>query len=160
MFYSSSFSLLSLPITFLKFSYNPSYPFSLSFLFSFLLFFISLLFSPFSPSSFSLFCLSLLLFYFLSFPFDIYFFADVKPYPALQSTQSDVEQLEKIYSLFRQYKEFQESMSSMLWGDLDITALQKVIFILYGIYLYQSGSSTFQLYDWMVGWQLEEKEIY
>ena len=145
--FSSYISLLSLPIT-----YNPSYPFSLLFLFSFLLFCISPLISPFSPSSFSLCCLSLLHFYFLSFPFDIYFFADVKPYPALQSTQSDVEQLEKIYSLFRQYKEFQESMSSMLWGDLDITALQKV-FILHGIYLYQSGSSTFQLYDLMVGWQ-------
>ena len=76
----------------------------------------------------------------------------MKPYPALQSTQSDVEQLEKIYSLFRQYKEFQESMSSMLWGDLDITALQKVIFILYGIYLYQSGPfylSIVRLNGWM-----------
>lgn len=51
---------------------------------------------------------------------------DVKPYPALQLTQSDVEQLDKIYSLYKNYKEFQESMSSMLWGDLDITALQKV----------------------------------
>jgi hypothetical protein len=49
----------------------------------------------------------------------------VKPYPALQLTQSDVEQLDKIYSLYKNYKEFQESMSSMLWGDLDITALQK-----------------------------------
>jgi hypothetical protein len=52
-------------------------------------------------------------------------FTDVKPYPALQLTQSDVEQLDKIYSLYKNYKEFQESMSSMLWGDLDITALQK-----------------------------------
>ena len=74
----------------------------------------------------------------------------MKPYPALQSTQSDVEQLEKIYSLFRQYKEFQESMSSMLWGDLDITALQKV-FILYRIYLYQSGSSNLSNV-WLNGW--------
>ena len=53
--------------------------------------------------------------------------SDVKPYPDLQSTQSDLDQLEKIYSLYKQYKEFQESMSSMLWGDLDITALQKVL---------------------------------
>jgi dynein heavy chain len=61
---------------------------------------------------------------------------DVKPYPALQLTQSDVEQLDKIYSLYKNYKEFQESMSSMLWGDLDITALQKGAYISICIYTY------------------------
>ena len=50
---------------------------------------------------------------------------DVKPYPALQSTQTELEQLEKIYALYKEYKEFQESMSSTLWGDLDISALQR-----------------------------------
>ena len=50
---------------------------------------------------------------------------DVKPYPALQATQSELEQLEKIYALYKEYKEFQESMSSTLWGDLDIGALQR-----------------------------------
>eukprot|EP01040_Poterioochromonas_malhamensis_P005875 gene5875-6317_t len=50
---------------------------------------------------------------------------DVKPYPDLQQTQSDVDQLSKIYDFYTQFKEFQMNMSSMLWGDLDITILQK-----------------------------------
>ena len=50
----------------------------------------------------------------------------MKPYPALQSTHSELEQLEKVYALYRQFKEFQENTSSMLWGDLDMIALQKV----------------------------------
>lgn len=50
---------------------------------------------------------------------------DVKPYPDLQQTQADVDQLAKIYDLYTQFKEFQMNMSSMLWGDLDISLLQK-----------------------------------
>ena len=50
----------------------------------------------------------------------------MKPYPALQSTNSELEQLEKVYALYGQFKEFQENTSSMLWGDLDMVALQKV----------------------------------
>ena len=36
-----------------------------------------------------------------------------------------VDQLTRIYDLYSQFKEFQVNMSSMLWGDLDITLLQK-----------------------------------
>lgn len=50
---------------------------------------------------------------------------DVKPYPELQQTQGDIDQLSKIYELYVQFKEFQVNMSSMLWGDLDIALLQK-----------------------------------
>ena len=50
---------------------------------------------------------------------------DVKPYPMLQATGADVEQLDKIYGLYVSFKEFQQTMASMLWGDLDIQALQK-----------------------------------
>lgn len=50
---------------------------------------------------------------------------DVLPYPDLQQTQQELDQLGKIYDLYTQFKEFQDNMSSMLWGDLDITALQK-----------------------------------
>eukprot|EP01033_Poteriospumella_lacustris_P008676 gene8676-6241_t len=50
---------------------------------------------------------------------------DVKPYPDLQQTQADVDQLSKIYDLYVQFKEFQMNMASTLWGDLDITVLQK-----------------------------------
>jgi dynein heavy chain, axonemal len=50
---------------------------------------------------------------------------DVKAYPDLQQTIVDVEKLSKIYDLYSQFKEFQMNMSSMLWGDLDISALQK-----------------------------------
>ena len=50
---------------------------------------------------------------------------DVRPYPELQLTQGELEQLDKIYSLYKEFKEFQESMSSTLWGDLDISTLQK-----------------------------------
>jgi len=53
------------------------------------------------------------------------FSLDVKPYPMLQSTGADVEQLDKIYGLYVSFKEFQQTMASMLWGDLDIQALQK-----------------------------------
>ena len=50
---------------------------------------------------------------------------DVKPYPKLQQTQQEVDQLSRIYDLYSQFKEFQVNMSSMLWGDLDIGLLQK-----------------------------------
>lgn len=50
---------------------------------------------------------------------------DVKPFPLLQQTSNDIDQLDKIYSLYIQFKEFQQTMASMLWGDLDIQALQK-----------------------------------
>lgn len=50
---------------------------------------------------------------------------DVKPYPDLQQTQSDIDQLSKIYDLYVSFKEFQVNMSSTLWGDLDIAVLQK-----------------------------------
>lgn len=50
---------------------------------------------------------------------------DVKPYPLLQQTQGELDQLDRIYGLYIQFKEFQENMSSMLWGDLDIAALQR-----------------------------------
>ena len=50
---------------------------------------------------------------------------DVKPYPELQQTMADIDQLDKIYSLYIKFKDFQEQMASMLWGELDITALQK-----------------------------------
>ena len=50
---------------------------------------------------------------------------DVKPYQPLQLTIQDMDQLEKIYALFIKFKDFQETMSSMLWGDLDIQALMK-----------------------------------
>lgn len=49
---------------------------------------------------------------------------EIKPYVDLQQTIIDIEQLDKIYSLYNQFKEFQDNTSSMLWGDLDITALQ------------------------------------
>jgi dynein heavy chain len=49
---------------------------------------------------------------------------DVKAYPDLQQTQADVDQLSKIYDFYSQFKEFQLNMSSMLWGDLDISILQ------------------------------------
>ncbi|KAJ1437467.1 dynein heavy chain, N-terminal region 2-domain-containing protein [Ochromonadaceae sp. CCMP2298] len=49
---------------------------------------------------------------------------DVKPYPELHETIVNIEQLSKIYDLYTQFKDFQ-NMSSMLWGDLDITLLQK-----------------------------------
>ena len=48
----------------------------------------------------------------------------VKPYPLLASTCADLEQLDKIYSLYIEFKEFKQTMASMLWGDLDIVALQ------------------------------------
>ena len=50
---------------------------------------------------------------------------DVLPYPELQQTQADIDQLSKIYDLYTQFKDFQENMSSMLWGDLDIGVLQR-----------------------------------
>jgi dynein heavy chain len=50
---------------------------------------------------------------------------DVKPYPLLQQTQADLDQLDKIYALYIEFKEFQDNMSSMLWSDLDIGTLQK-----------------------------------
>jgi dynein heavy chain len=50
---------------------------------------------------------------------------DVKPYPTLQQTAAELEQLDKIYSLYSKFRDFQDTMSSMLWGDLDIQALQK-----------------------------------
>jgi dynein heavy chain, axonemal len=50
---------------------------------------------------------------------------DVKPYPLLQQTQQELEQLDKIYNLYAQFKEFKDNMSSTLWSELDITALQK-----------------------------------
>jgi dynein heavy chain, axonemal len=50
---------------------------------------------------------------------------DVKPYPDLQQTQADIDQLSKIYELYTQFRDFQDNMSSMLWGDLDISLLQK-----------------------------------
>jgi dynein heavy chain, axonemal len=50
---------------------------------------------------------------------------DVRPYPMLQLTLADMDQLDKIYGLYIKFKDFQETMASMLWGDLDITALQK-----------------------------------
>ena len=50
---------------------------------------------------------------------------DVKPYPDLQQTMVDIEKLSKIYDLYTMFKDFQVNMSSMLWGDLDISVLQK-----------------------------------
>jgi dynein heavy chain len=50
---------------------------------------------------------------------------DVKPYPLLQQTIEEMDQLDKIYGLYIQFKEFQDNFASMLWGDLDIAALQK-----------------------------------
>jgi len=50
---------------------------------------------------------------------------DVKPYPLLQQTAFELDQLDKIYSLYIQFKEFLESMSSMLWQDLDMGQLQR-----------------------------------
>jgi len=49
---------------------------------------------------------------------------DVKPYPALQLTLSELDQLERIYGLYQKFREFQETMSSTSWGELDIAALQ------------------------------------
>lgn len=48
---------------------------------------------------------------------------DVKPYPVLQQTCSDLDQLEKIYDVYIQFKEFQSAMASMNWGELDMAAL-------------------------------------
>ena len=50
---------------------------------------------------------------------------DVKPYPLLQQTVEEMDQLDKIYGLYIQFKEFQDNFASMLWGDLDMAALQK-----------------------------------
>lgn len=50
---------------------------------------------------------------------------DVKPYPVLQQMIQDLEQLDKIYALYTQFKEFQQNMANMMWGDLDISVLQK-----------------------------------
>ena len=50
---------------------------------------------------------------------------DVKPYPLLVQTQFELDQLDKIYGLYMNLKGFQENMASMLWGDLDMAALQK-----------------------------------
>mmetsp|Transcript_9411 Transcript_9411/g.8409 ORF Transcript_9411/g.8409 Transcript_9411/m.8409 type:complete len:164 (+) Transcript_9411:805-1296(+) len=48
----------------------------------------------------------------------------VKPYPLLQQTAIEIEQLDKIYVLYKSFKEFKDNMSSILWNDLDITVLR------------------------------------
>ena len=48
---------------------------------------------------------------------------DVKPYPALQLTLSELDQLERIYGLYQKFREFQETMSSTGWGELDIAGI-------------------------------------
>jgi dynein heavy chain len=50
---------------------------------------------------------------------------NVTSFPSLQATQADIEQFDKIYGFYVQFQEFQEAMSSTLWGDLDIGALQR-----------------------------------
>ena len=52
------------------------------------------------------------------------FALDVKAYPLLSNTQSDVEKLDKIYSLYSQFVEFQEVMADKLWNDIDVGGLQ------------------------------------
>lgn len=53
------------------------------------------------------------------------FALDVKPYPALSDTQSDVEKLDKIYTLYSTFREFQDNMASMMWNEIDMGALTK-----------------------------------
>jgi len=50
---------------------------------------------------------------------------DVFPYKPLQLTVFELDQLDKIYSLYVQFLEFKANMASMMWGELDIVALQR-----------------------------------
>jgi dynein heavy chain len=48
---------------------------------------------------------------------------DVKPYPLLNQTVFDLDQLDKIYGFYVQFRDFCENISSTMWSDLDIQAL-------------------------------------
>ena len=50
---------------------------------------------------------------------------DITPYPALNLVAGELEQLTLIYALYSEQAAFQDSMSTTLWGELDILKLQQ-----------------------------------